>query len=330
MITEVSEAFLNPPVKRGRGRPRKNSLPTSATENKVENKVEKKEKKVKFKPTVSEEIYSSTTVQIILPLYTVTNGSFADVTGDSDNAGNKLQSGWVFCRDRFNTQTNLNEILYCHPAHVGKNVAEFVHLFEKKMNHKKFTTFSPTNWNRATYIKTSKFWQKPVRKSLFTALLRAGLKYSGDFEKALYSIDYLRQTKNAVQRFIDGYTWYVGKRPTEGWYNQFYSLKTEHLQNLLTKKPVKIPVLIDFALQKLNFDKNSFMENLKKQPTNEEIIEWLMKIYHLKLDLVKNQIINARKNETEILNTLLTKLSTDKDKLTDEYKKLYCKKKCIN
>ena len=66
-----------------------------------------------------------------------------------------------------------------------------------------------------------------LKRFLFTALLRAGEKYNkkrGNFKDAIWSNEYLEDTKYAVNRFLDGYTRFRGRGPAtyEGWWNTFY------------------------------------------------------------------------------------------------------------
>jgi hypothetical protein len=61
-----------------------------------------------------------------------------------------------------------------------------------------------------------------MKRSLFTILLRCGQNYHpkiDDFDEALFSDLYTKQTEFALRRFMDGHTKYTGQR--RGWYNQF-------------------------------------------------------------------------------------------------------------
>jgi hypothetical protein len=62
-----------------------------------------------------------------------------------------------------------------------------------------------------------------MKRSLFTILLRCGQNYDfvrGNFEEALNSVSYARNTQYAVKRFLEGNTKYTGNM--RGWNLQFY------------------------------------------------------------------------------------------------------------
>jgi hypothetical protein len=62
-----------------------------------------------------------------------------------------------------------------------------------------------------------------MRRSFFTAMLRAGQSYDiveNNFEEALWTNRYLRQSQYATLRFLRGYTEYTGG--ITGWNNQFF------------------------------------------------------------------------------------------------------------
>ena len=68
--------------------------------------------------------------------------------------------------------------------------------------------FFKTNLNFALWVEPSNFWMKcPMKRSLFTLLLRCGQFYNyNNYEQALYSEEYSKSTKKALQRFLYGFT----------------------------------------------------------------------------------------------------------------------------
>jgi hypothetical protein len=77
------------------------------------------------------------------------------------------------------------------------------------------------------------WWREnPLRRDFLTAALRHGRHYTGNFEKALNSEYYFKNTKAAVGRFLSGYTKWSGKKYSfEGWVESFeynpYTLMTK-------------------------------------------------------------------------------------------------------
>lgn len=72
------------------------------------------------------------------------------------------------------------------------------------------TSFSKTNRKSITWVMPSNFWLEcPLRRSLFTALLRCACSYNLDkknFEEALFSTNDTRNTRQAIFRFLFGFT----------------------------------------------------------------------------------------------------------------------------
>lgn len=189
----------------------------------------------------------------------IRNGSYSRVEDGKTLKG----CYWVYCRETFHHSGRMDTILFSHTANRGRNVAEFIYYFEQKLKHKKLTEIGPTNRNRISWVKVAEFWNRnDMRRSLFTALLRAGQNFEYDvdnkekaFERALWSVHYLRQTKDAVLLFLKGHTWYHGQR--DGWYSQF--ARTKGAEKLLTKKmgkPVSDNLLLQFAMKKLQLTRD--------------------------------------------------------------------------
>jgi hypothetical protein len=128
-------------------------------------------------------------------------------------------------------------MLITHKNKCGKSIGLFIDKFEDKMKLSKRSIFGPTQREDVTWLVVSRWWiRSNVRRSLFTALLRVGQNYKpqrDNFQTVLFANCYgkqnyyTRQTKKAVERFMDGYTildrkagfWY-------GWWDCFYDADT--------------------------------------------------------------------------------------------------------
>lgn len=161
-------------------------------------------------------------------LYCLQAGSFATV-----NVRNGIWSArlWYHCREQFQgNSARIKRLLFCHHSElgVGYSVATFLYRIERMLKLGKtefgFSMCGPTKHVKVMWIEPSKWWLcKPMRRSFFTAILRAGQKYNiqiNNFESALWSNRYLRQSQYAVKRFLKGYTEYTGNEV--GWNRQFF------------------------------------------------------------------------------------------------------------
>lgn len=152
----------------------------------------------------------------------VRSGSFSKVSGA--NAGVWSANEWMFCREYFlDDSQGVRRMLFSHKKDKSYNIAAFFNKFEQKLRVKSRSVFGPTQRSTITWLQVSTFWSTAsMKRSLFTALLRCGANYSwvkDNFDEALTSIQYTRQTEVAVRRFLSGYTRYTGNRT--GWYSQF-------------------------------------------------------------------------------------------------------------
>jgi hypothetical protein len=168
------------------------------------------------------------------------------VPGDKDEEGRQKCRRYYSCRDYFqdqkdNAKSNLEEFWFCHGAAVqGQNVAAFFEEVEKRLRVKPRSKFGPTSRTEIMWVQWSPFWRKySMRRSLFTALLRAAVAYDPtnpetNFDYALRSQYYTRNTKAAVDAFLSGNTVYTGA-PHLGWHDAF-----QYSQNYtaLLRKPV--------------------------------------------------------------------------------------------
>lgn len=155
---------------------------------------------------------------------------------------------WHSCREDFSKVFNKNSIgLYFSHADKSENISSFIERTEDILisaaNHNiSKSLFFETNFKFALWIEPSNFWMEcPVKRSLFTLLLRCGSFYNFDnYEKALFSLDYCKITKPAIQRFLYGFTQFkfeneifegIGK----GWVSYFANQSIEIVCEKLTK-----------------------------------------------------------------------------------------------
>lgn len=134
---------------------------------------------------------------------------------------------WSTCREFFHPYTaRLPEGIVFVCGERKDNVAAFLNKVEQRLEipERRQSQFAYTNRNRILWIYPSRWWlQYSIRRSLFTALLRAGVRYhleKDDFDEALYGSQYLRDTQYAVKRFMGGYTKCTSR--ITGWLNTFY------------------------------------------------------------------------------------------------------------
>lgn len=128
---------------------------------------------------------------------------------------------WVKCREQFagSFTDKLTEFFFSHPIGAGIHVAAFISKTEDIMSLSvpmpQRSEFCLTNRPYALWVSPSPFWRNcPIRRSLFTILLRCGFEYreaENNYEDALYSDPYIKDTKLAVHRFLFGYTQFVNR-----------------------------------------------------------------------------------------------------------------------
>lgn len=121
-------------------------------------------------------------------------------------------------------------------------VAAFIDRIETVTGVRHETVFAPTNRNNVVWLNVSPWWsEQSMRRNVFTAFLRASQNYipvRDNFEEALWSCNYLDRSRDAVKRFLRGYTWYTGR--VCGWYRQFAHVESSERLNQLLIKPEKM------------------------------------------------------------------------------------------
>ncbi|MCK9458307.1 MAG: hypothetical protein M0R80_01535 [Proteobacteria bacterium] len=159
---------------------------------------------------------------------------------------------WIACRDRFNTCyfTEDTEGFYVsHLAGDAVKVSAFMYKTEVILGVS-YSEFAPTNRDYITWIAPSLFWKDNfIRRSLLTLLLRAGTAYdpkTDNYEEALYSNKYLKDSKPAVMRFLFGFTEFPSAGPdwSTGWWATFVNKSTEEVRRALVSKKVSEPSVV--------------------------------------------------------------------------------------
>lgn len=150
-------------------------------------------------------------------------GSFSCVDFKKDD-GTLVAKEWFYCREYFhNYSQGIRSLLFCHIKCRGKNIAAFINRVEEMVGVSPRSKFGPTQRYDISWIKISPWWSTTsMRRSLFTILIRCGQFYNyrkDNFDEALLSSRYTRQTEFAVRRFLSGHTKYTGRQ--RGWYRQF-------------------------------------------------------------------------------------------------------------
>ena len=145
---------------------------------------------------------------------------------------------WDYCREQFSLRFSEKSkgLFFSHHycdfcAGTCDDIAQFILKTEEIIDIESYgykaTTFNKTNQECVTWISPSRFWMHCfIKRSLLTILLRASLKYSlkkDNYEEALYSYKYIRDTKLAVMRFLYGFTEFV---PPAEWIKKKSSIKT--------------------------------------------------------------------------------------------------------
>ncbi len=138
--------------------------------------------------------------------------------------GTLLAREWLHCREYFHEESKgVRRFLFCHRRKRSKNIAAFMGAVESVLALEEKSVFGPTQRHNISWARISSWWvESSMKRSLLTILLRCAQNYSvrrGDFQEALFSTQYTRDTEFAVRRFFDGNTKYTGR--CKGWYNQF-------------------------------------------------------------------------------------------------------------
>jgi len=206
--------------------------------------------------------------QLKSPAYEPAAGSFAIC---QESGGRLVLSKFYHCRDVFHTDSRDLAagaiIAFVCTAAAAPKVAAFVTEFEKRLGHEKLTRMGLTNSASIMWVEPAAFWfGNPLRRSLFTALLRAGVGYNpetNNFDAAIAKEKYLGPTKAAVKHFLEGHTWISSEVDTaRGWYDNFAGISVESLTKRLTFKPIKEKDLWRFVYDKLGVEDGTALRKM--------------------------------------------------------------------
>lgn len=151
---------------------------------------------------------------------------------------------WYTCREQFHNAVirrkgDRNFLFACGNVENKAKIIKFMDEVQDTIglaNHMRLVFRETTN-NAVFYVETGGWWaNQNVRLSFLTALLRCGRTFEGDFKTALYSQFYTVETKPAVDRFLDGYTHYLGCGSQ--WHATFsnYRSKPDYAERMLVRE----------------------------------------------------------------------------------------------
>lgn len=135
---------------------------------------------------------------------------------------------------------DLDLFFFSHETGKTRAVATFMGKVENMVKVGPKSHYGPTQRKTICWVAPSPWWTRmAMRRSLYTILLRCAQNYKielDNFEEALFSERYTKETKYAVHRFLAGNTTYTGHR--RGWFNQFNVLAPtpEEIDKLLIKR----------------------------------------------------------------------------------------------
>lgn len=144
---------------------------------------------------------------------------------------------WVYCRDSFYRTFYGRQFYFgVEQNRIAQTIA-FINECEKKLGLSSRQKLKINLTDRdAISITLSPWWAISHRKSLLTALLRAGRNYTGDFSEALYSVSYTKTSRAAVSRFFNGFTYRPKHDYFSGWCNHYNMRSAEQVKKLLIKR----------------------------------------------------------------------------------------------
>lgn len=155
---------------------------------------------------------------------------------------------WQHCREEFSLQflESTPTILFSCRSGDQPKIAGLFSKLEEILENSGKTIVEKTNLSYVVAVHVSEFWRScPMKRSLFTLLLRAGRNYNletDNFEQALYATSYLKNTITALQRFLFGFTKYISPPPSPvyspisyriGWFETFKNLRPDQIRDIL-------------------------------------------------------------------------------------------------
>ena len=157
--------------------------------------------------------------------YDARSGSFSLVYG---NKTIKSPEYWYTCRESFLNRAFIQniEFIFAHAPKAGPRIANFIKIAEQKLKIKNPTKiYGFKNASNRSLIMPATWWTSTmVRRQLFTILLRCGRTFGedSDFTETLFRNPYTKGTQQAVKKFFNGYTKFMGSMTAfNGWYRHF-------------------------------------------------------------------------------------------------------------
>jgi hypothetical protein len=155
---------------------------------------------------------------------------------------------WYGCRESFlrSLPSQLQSFAFSHKSFKNRNIAAFLAEFQDRMKLPKKDRVVLVKCDRVSNRKTSfvyfsDWWKSHmVRRQLLTILLRCGAFYDPkkkNFDEALKSVNYSRNSLEAIQLFIEGYTTLkegIKMDYYHGWNSRFWNLSRETAKEFLT------------------------------------------------------------------------------------------------
>lgn len=112
---------------------------------------------------------------------------------------------------------------------------------EDRLKLRQRSVFHRTNYHKAIMVTLSPFWVHDcASRAMATLMLRmAACHYHGDWEKAMLRYDLAKRSRRAVERYLDGYTKWVGYnyRKAGRFCDYFSSASNDFLKLHLVKPP---------------------------------------------------------------------------------------------
>lgn len=161
---------------------------------------------------------------------------------------------WTNCRERFAELFRFSTSLFyfTHDSRHTERIVEFIDKTETilELPIDQRTQFFRTNRNYCLAVNAAFFWRTcPMRRSLFTIFMRGGSGYlpeHDNYEEALFGVRYAQQTKEAVMRFLFGFTtlkWPSKPNENFGWVSAFNNKSVTYYREHLISDREDISVL---------------------------------------------------------------------------------------
>lgn len=180
--------------------------------------------------------------------------NYENMVPDKDHFSPEEPFAWAKCRETFYDKFTPATIgfFFSHPNDTPHSIYEFILKTEETLRFAgvscESTKMSLTNRDYAVWVEPSTFWKGcEFKRSLFTILLRCGSNYKNDYEEALISNSYIKDTYVAVKRFLFGYTEYSNSgselkssfirtdNQKKGWVTNFKGLSKDEVKLLLRR-----------------------------------------------------------------------------------------------